>query len=99
MRKLDTSERRDENGTGSGYDKLLHLPDIHVSFIILSAFLCVPTPIVIGHHFHFPARRESVGDNFCGSIQVQVPHSEEQLIVACASDDETCTARMEIPLQ
>jgi hypothetical protein len=53
------------------------------------------------HHFHFPARRDGLRDDFRGPFQVQylqVPNSEERAAFD-AADDETCTARMELPLQ
>jgi hypothetical protein len=54
------------------------------------------------HHFHFPARREGIRDDFSGPFQVQsppVPNSEERVARPDVADDETCTARMELPLQ
>ena len=85
--------------TGRGYYELSHLPDIYVSFFII---LGIPTPVAIIHHFHFPARREALRDDFCGPFQVQslpVTNSKEQDVRVDAADDETCTARMEVPLQ
>lgn len=54
------------------------------------------------HHFHFPARREGLRADFRGPFKVQslqVPNSEEQAALDDAADDETCTARVELPLQ
>jgi hypothetical protein len=54
------------------------------------------------HHFHFPARREGLRDDFRGPFQLQslqVRNSEERAAPGDVADDETCTARMEVPLQ
>jgi hypothetical protein len=89
----------------SGYSSrsFLHLPDKHVSlFITLGAVLSIPTLIAAMHHFHFPARREGPHDDFSGPFQVQslqVPNSEELAAPDDAADDETCTARVELPLR
>jgi hypothetical protein len=64
--------------------------------------LCIPTLITTMHHFHFPACRDGLRDDFHGPFQVQslqVPNSEEQAALPDAADDEVCTARMELPLQ
>jgi hypothetical protein len=54
------------------------------------------------HHFHIPTCREGLRDDFRGTFQVQrfeVPDSEERPAPDDAADDETCTARTELPLQ
>jgi hypothetical protein len=54
------------------------------------------------HHFHFPARREGLRDDFRGPFQLQslqVRNSEERAAPDGAAYDETCTARVELPLQ
>jgi len=80
---------------------------MHVSFFIIIilavAVLCIPTTLIATmHHFHFPARREGLRDDFSGPFEVQsfqVPNSEERVAPDGAANDETFTTRMELPLQ
>ena len=78
---------------------ILHVPDVHASISIFGAILCNPIPII--HYLQFPSRRESPGDDFRGSFQIQslqVLDCEERA-APDAADDETPTAGTELPLQ
>ena len=69
------------------------VPEVHVSVFVIGAVLRIPTI----HSLQIPACWEGPHDDFHGSISLQVPIREERARPN-AVDDETCTARKEIPL-
>lgn len=71
----------------------LYVPDIHVSVFMLGAAPHIP----IIQCLQLPARREGPRDDFHSSLS-RVPSCEERASPG-AVDDETRTARTELPLQ